>query len=231
MMRTRGAVRGFTLMEMLIALVLMSLLMLILAGAMRSVGQVSDRIDQHIDATDDYRLTMQLLSALLDSVSARNYPLAQPASGGPNQAPFFQATPESLSWVGVMPARFGLGGRHYLRLAVERTEHGPQLVLRYAPWTGAATFNDWGRAAAQVLAAPVQSLTLAYQDPASGIWSPVWPPPGIRARDLPPTLLPAAVLLQVHGPAPAWPPLAVAVTATRASDPSAAGASFGGGGN
>ena len=56
-----------------------------------------------------------------------------------------------LSWIGVMPARYGLGGRHYLRLAVEPGEGGSgQLVLRYAPWTGAPGFSAWPQAQAQV---------------------------------------------------------------------------------
>ena len=103
-------------------------------------------------------------------------------------------------------------------------------MLRYAPWTGAPGFSAWPQAHAQVLAAPVQALSLRYQEPASGGWGPVWPPPGLPVNALPPSLLPSAVALQVDGAAPAWPPLVVAVRATRISDPSSrSGASFGGG--
>ena len=55
----------------------------------------------------------------------------------------------------------------------------------------------------------VQSLALRYQEPASGGWSPVWPPPGVPLNTLPSTLLPGAVALQIDGAQPAWPPLVV----------------------
>ena len=222
--RTAARHRGFTLVEVLIALVLLSLLMLVLTSALRAMGQVEERVEQRIEAADDYRATMQLLGDVLGRVSARRFTLQR--AGGPGQAPFFEAAPDTLAWVGVMPARFGVGGRHYLRLAVEQG----RLVLRYAPWTGAPTFDAWNQAPAQVLAAPVQALSLRYQDPATGQWSPVWPPPGVAFTALPPTLLPGAVAVQVEGPEPAWPPLVIAVAATRTSDPSATGGSFGGGG-
>lgn len=219
--------RGFTLVEVLIALVLLSLLMLVLAGALRALGGVEERVEQRITAADDERAAVRLLGDVLGRVSARRFPLRQ--AGGPAEAPFFEATPNALSWIGIMPARFGAGGRHYCRLAVEPGPGGGRLVLRYAPWTGAPTFADWDHAQSQVIAAPVQQLSLRYQDPASGQWSAVWPPPGVPFNALPSTLLPGAVDIQIEGPEPSWPPLTVVVVATRSSDPSAATGSFGGG--
>ena len=159
--------RGFTLVEVLVAMVLLSLLMLALTGALRAMGQTEERVEQRVAAADDYRAAVNLLNDVLGQVSARRFPSQQ--AGTPPQMPFFQATPDALAWVGVMPARYGLGGRHYLRLAVEPGEGGSgQLVLRYAPWTGAPGFSAWPQAQAQVLAAPVQALSLRYQEPASG---------------------------------------------------------------
>jgi len=224
----RHAARGFTLMEVLISLVLLSLLMLMLTGAIGSMGQTEERVEQRVAAAEDYRTSVDFLSSVLHRVSARKSPVA--LVGQAQAAPFFEANSNSLAWVGVMPARYGVGGRHYLRLAVESSAQGGQLVLRYAPWTGAATFSDWGSAAGQVLAAPVSTLSLRYQNPATGQWGETWPPAGVPTVDLPPDLLPAAVEVQLDGPTPAWPPLVVSVTPTRASDTSAIGAGFGGGG-
>ena len=225
-----GRRRGFTLVEVLIALVLLSLLMLVLTSALRSMGQVEARVEQRIEAADDYRLSTALLDDALGRVSARRFASGR-VDDGPAQIPFFQAGPDALAWIGVMPARFGLGGRHYLRLAVEPGPDGDgQLVLRYAPWSGAPTFDAWPQAQARVLAAPVQSLALRYQEPASGGWSPVWPPPGVPLNTLPSTRLPGAVALQIDGTQPAWPPMVVPLRAARISDPSTQGGSFGGGG-
>ena len=141
------------------------------------------------------------------------------AAGGPAQAPFFEARPDSLAWIGVMPARFGLGGRHYLRLALEPGEGGARLVLRHAPWTGAPTFAAWAQAEARVLAGPVEALQLRYQNPLSGRWDTGWPPAELSASaprvDV---VLPSAVEIQIQGPEPAWPPLILAVAATQMSE-------------
>lgn len=219
--------RGFTLVEVLIALTLLALLMLVLTSALRAMGQVEERVEQRIDASDDYRATTGLLNDVLGQVSAQRY--ATQAVDGPPSAPFFEARESSLAWIGVMPARFGLGGRHYLRLALEPGTDGASLVLRYAPWTGAPTFTAWAQAQGRVLATPVQTLSLRYLDPGNGQWSAIWPPPGMSADKLPRDLLPAAVEIQLDGPAPAWPPLFVALRANYATDPSAQQGSFGGG--
>ena len=220
--------RGFTLVEVLIALSLLSLLMLALTSAMRAMGQTEERVEQRIAAADDSRATVHFLQDVLGRVSARRF--ASGRAGAPPETPFFEATSDSLAWIGVMPARYGAGGRHYMRLAVEPGPGGAgELVLRFAPWTGAPAFSAWRQASAQVLAAPVQALTLRYQEPTGGGWSPVWPPPGMPFTVLPPTLLPDAVLVQVDGAQLAWPPLVVPLSATRISDPSAQGATFGGG--
>lgn len=219
---------GFTLVEVLIALSLLSLLMLVLTSAMRSLGQTEERIEQRVEVADNYRTAVNFLQDALGRVSARRF--RSTAAGAPPEVPFFEAQSDSLSWIGVMPARFGLGGRHYMHLAVESSSVGPQLVLRYSPWTGAAAFADWGSASSQVMAASVRAVSLRYQEPSSGQWSPVWPPPGLPVNQLPVTSLPSAVEIQVDGMEPPWPPLVIAVVPTRASDRSAMGATFGGGG-
>ena len=227
-MSRRRAARGFTLVEVLIALTLLALLMLVLTSALRAMGQVEERVEQRIEAADDYRLATQLLTDVLGRVSARRH--ASGRADGLAQVPFFQAGPEALAWVGIMPARFGLGGRHYLRLALEPGEGGAQLVLRYAPWSGAPAFDAWGQAQGQVLALPATALALRYLNPVDGQWGASWPPPGAAADALPASGLPAAVEIGLEGPAPAWPPLVVALTPAYTGDPSVARGSFGGGG-
>lgn len=218
---------GFTLVEVLIALVLLSLLMLMLTGALRSLGQTEERVEQRVAAADDLRITAGFLGDVMGRISARTH--REMSADRPTQVPFFEARPDSLAWVGVMPARFGLGGRHYMRLAVEPSAGGGRLVLRYAPWTGAAVFSAWEGAAAQTLATPARAISLRYQEPMSGNWSTVWPPEVIDGANTPLALLPSAIELQVEGPEPSWPPLVVAVLPTRAGSLAAQGATFGGG--
>ena len=89
---------GFTLVEVLIALALLSLLMLVLVGAMRAMGQTEERVEQRIDQADRTRVATGFLRDVLGQASARpvTRPQAQPGA-------LFEATPETLAWVGVMP--------------------------------------------------------------------------------------------------------------------------------
>ncbi|MGB3072366.1 MAG: prepilin-type N-terminal cleavage/methylation domain-containing protein [Ottowia sp.] len=202
---------GFTLVEVLIALALLSLLMLGLTGAMRAMSDTSEGIERRIDTADRFRVASNLLNSVLSEVSIRRLPGAASTGGNASQpAIFFEASSNSLSWIGVMPARFGVGGRHYMHLAQE--EH--QLVLRYAPWNGASTFADWGSASAQVIAEPITAFDLRYLEPENLQWLPAWPPQDLR----PGVVLPQAIEATVHGAEPPWPPIVVAVRGLAAGD-------------
>ena len=210
-------IAGFTLVEVLIGLALLSLLMLGLTGAMRAMSDTSQGIERRIDSTDRYRVAGHLLESVLGGVSARRLPNA--GANPTAQGIFFEASAHSLAWVGVMPARYGVGGRHYLRLSVE----GDQLLLRYAPWNGAASFSEWGGASAQVVAAPVTGFDLRYLEPESQQWLPAWPPEGLR----PNIVLPGAIEATIHGLDAPWPPLVVATRGLAATDPSIVRGSWG----
>lgn len=211
---------GFTLVEVLIALALLSLLMLVLVGAMRAMGQTEERVEQRIDQADRTRVATGFLRDVLGQASARpvTRPQAQPGA-------LFEATPETLAWVGVMPARHGLGGRHFMRLGLEATQGGsPALVLRYLPWGNQPAFPDWSQAEAQVIVPDVAALSLRYLDERSGQWVPLWPVPDVRSRDA----LPGAVELQLQAAAGKWPPLVVRMAALAPTDPAGSRFTIGG---
>ena len=208
--KMRRAVFGFTLIEVLAALSLMSLLMLALVGVVHAVGQTESRVQERIDALDDYRLAGALLGTALGNVSMR--------SGGHEEpGHFFIADETSLQWVGTLPARYGVGGLHYLRLATERNIDGQdELALRYTPWRPVEAV-DWSQAQRLVLAEPLTAVRLRYQD-AQGAWFDRWPPtddePQRRGGELPAT---AAINVALENAV--WPPIVVPLRVTAQSDP------------
>ena len=211
--------RGFTLIEVVIALVLISLLLLLLTAAMRSMGQTETAIEERIEQTDDYRAAVNFLRDVLGEVSARPLVVSTEANA---PSVFFVGQAQELAWIGVLPARYGVGGRHYMHLGLE----DGALVLRFAPWNGAATFTDWNAAEARVLVPDVGALKLSYQDARDGQWLDAWPPEKVPRR----FAVPAAVQIELESSAMAWPPLAIAVSGMLAGDPAVnSGVTFGGG--
>lgn len=222
--------RGFTLMEVLIALTLLSLLMLTLTSAVRGMGQTETRVESRIESMEDYRLINELLRQVLGQVSGQTFrPMLADAASA---TAFFDGNAQALQWIGVMPARYGTGGRHYLRLAVEPLGGQARWVLRYAPWNGAPVFDQWDAASVQPLSQQPLAVSLQYRRPDTRQWLPAWPPapPGPGERVQRPPLLPDAVRIDFDGPAPAWPPMFLAVRANYISDAGVGRATFGGGG-
>lgn len=189
--------RGMTLVEVVVAMAVLSLIVVVLGASLRGMAQSAQRIDERVDRVDE----MRVAAAFLDEVLGR---VTESPPVPPGQPPAFDAAPQRLSWVAVMPARFGAAGRHHFRLALEPAADGtPALVLRYAPWRGDAAAPDWAQADARVLVHQVERLQLSYGGDGMGAgWLPTWtdterPPPRLR--------------LDLATAALSWPPLVVPV--------------------
>lgn len=137
---------GFTLLELLVVMSMLSLVMLGLGSGMRTMVKADAGIDGRMTVLDELRVARQFVVQIVGKVSAQR---VQRPEG---EVLLFQAQPDSLSWIGVMPARPGVGGMHQLRLAIEPDESNqPSLVLRYHPWDAGAGVVDWTQARQRVL--------------------------------------------------------------------------------
>jgi general secretion pathway protein J len=166
-------VQGFTLLEMLVVMSLMSILMLGMVSALRGVGQGSDRVDARLQMLDEKRIAVNFVRATLGHVSAR------PVVNSNGAGPLFEGTATSVAWVGVMPARYSLGGRFFFRLGVEAVHDEQALVLRYLPWVDQPAFPDWSSAAVQVIFHDVTDVAFRYEDlrqpDPEARWGSAWP--------------------------------------------------------
>lgn len=214
--------RGFTLVEMLVVLALLSLMVLAMASALRTVGQSQERVDALLTRMDDYRTATGFLRGTLGRISARKLSGAVNADASPYS---FAASPEAVAWAGVMPARYGAGGVYFFRLAREETASGGSaLVLRFAPRPlGASAFADWQQADSVVLVDQLTSLRIRCEDDtvAPALWSDGW-----SAKDR----LPSRIALDIATAAGEWPTTVVALRRLPATDERGVGFSVGGGG-
>jgi general secretion pathway protein J len=212
-----------TLVEVVVAMAVLSLVVLVLGASLRSMAQSSQRIDERVDAIDEMRVGIGFLREVLGRVTPVR--VAPPGEGL-----LFTAAPQELAWVAVMPARFGAAGRHHFRLAVETLDDGSSgLVLRYAPWTGEAVPPEWAQAEARVLVPQVTAFELRYggEGVAAG-WLPAWPPddPDAAARER--NRPPPRIRLDLASATYAWPPVILPVRVQSARGAAAGGFVIGG---
>ena len=156
----RPSQRGFTLLELLVVMTLLSVIMIGLVSALRTMAQTESRIDARLAHLDEIRVARSFLQQTLGRVSATT--VDAPGATG-KKVTSFAATPDSLTWVGIMPARPDVGGRHYFRIALEDNAAGRELVLRFAPWTPDLVLPDWSKAESRVLLAGIQQMRVQAQ--------------------------------------------------------------------
>ena len=219
--------RGFTLLEMLVVMVLLSVILLGLLSALRTMGQTEARIDRQLDRLDQIRVARTFLQQTLNRVSS--VAMDAPGASGKKVIPF-AATGESLTWVGILPARPDVGGRHFFRLAVEDVGAEQALVLRYAPWNPDALMPNWLSADSRVLLRDITKIAVQAQglppqtrslaEPWPRGWQDGWP-----VADA----LPEHVRVTAYSASGSVFPLATALYALPGGDNSFSRTTFGGG--
>ncbi len=198
--RSRFNHGGFTLVEILVVISLLSVAMLALGAAFRTFAQTEVRLDHRMEVSDEFRVATGFIRNTLGRISVRK---PEPAPESSERKIVINAEAQSLAWIGVMPARYGAGGLHYFRLATERISDGNNLVIRYQPCLNSAIFPDWATTESRVLATNITGFDIRYQDSRllPVVWSETW-----TRGDRPPD----RVLILVQGAGVNWPDIVVA---------------------
>ena len=200
---------GFTLLEILVVMSLLSVVMLALGAALRTVARSEASIDLRLNRADEFRVAVSFLRGALGYVSARKMVVPAQVGGSPF---LFAAGPEDVAWVGVMPARYGAGGRTFFRLAVEQTSlngvSDSALAIRFAPLplSGQPNFPDWSQAEVRVLVSGVSSFSIQYEDARTipSVWGSEWSNPD---------RLPERLVLNIQTTTGAWPQFVIPLRA------------------
>ncbi len=218
---------GFTLLELLVVMSLLSIIMVGLGLALRGMAQTEDRVDKKIERTAEIRVVRHFVQTTLHRVSGLTIDL--PNAPGQQTVPF-QATPDSLTWVGILPARPDVGGKHFFRLSLEDGPQGSQLTLRYAPWNPNFVLPDWSSTESRVLAKQVQTFSVQAQGLPPDLNDTTKPWPQGWQDGWPVTdALPERLRLIVSDAQGAWPGWVLPLQASAQSDGSLSLVTVGGG--
>jgi general secretion pathway protein J len=131
----RSTERGFTLLELLIAVSLLVLLMAMLLGGLHIATHNLGRQSEQLDRASRTVLAQSFMRAQLGD--ARPFTTTGAAGG----AIAFDGRADGLDFVGVVPEAAATGGLQVLSLGVSdtRRDEGLELLVGWRPFTGAAS--------------------------------------------------------------------------------------------
>ena len=120
--------RGFTLVELLLALTLMGMLLALAYGGLRAATRATDRGQTILEDSSRIRMAHQFVHRQLNQV----LPLAFEQSEDGDERRVFMGTPDRIRFVAPMPGYLGFGGPQVQELAIVRGEDHLELVLSHA---------------------------------------------------------------------------------------------------
>ena len=128
----RAAQSGFTLMEVLLALVLLAMLMGGAFAAMRASTRAVESGEKLIDRTNKIRVAQEFIRREISQSMA----LAVDTDTSTGEIRLLEGDGEQITFVAPMPGYLGRGGAYVQRLTFEDTEGGLSLVFRHAMHNG-----------------------------------------------------------------------------------------------
>jgi general secretion pathway protein J len=198
--------RGFTMIELMIALVLLALMSAVLFGSLNLAGRSSEAGNAKAESSSGMRLAAEFLRTQL----AAQHPLRMHKVA---EFPLlFGGDAEQLRYAAPLPGRVGLGGVWYYRLKLANVpgREKPSLILeRMIPDVGALDKPEFADAEHSVLADDIKEIKFGYYGINTGssldeapTWRDQWDDPQLL-----PQLIRVDVTPQKGSP---WPTLVIA---------------------
>ena len=190
---------GFTLVEVVVALSVLSLIMLATITALRTFANTQVSLDRTMARVDEVRSVSTLLRDLVDS-TARGAGGSDGLTlgGGPMDSAFFGGTAAELVFKANIVFGENFGGQYLLRLAREEDD----LLLRWQESRGDDRNARWDDTPSRVMVQGLQEFEVAYRPGYGEDWVSELEPGGA---------VPAALRLRLRSRDRFWPELIMAV--------------------
>jgi general secretion pathway protein J len=191
--------RGFTLLEALVAMILLGLMMAVMTGSIRFAGQSRDVATARIDNLDNMRITQDFLRQTLSQTFPKRW---LKVVGRPY---VFRGEREEMFLAAPLTARVGVGGLFLLKLSLvdsgDRNKGKKLVMARQFPEPDMQEMPDFAGADTTVLAENIAEIEFAYLSREDDNSEPTW------VDDFKePARMPEAVRVRVKPVAgPPWP--------------------------
>nr|CAA6828840.1 MAG: Type IV pilin N-term methylation site GFxxxE [uncultured Thiotrichaceae bacterium] len=135
-MRSQQSSRGFTLLEMLIAFSMMSLLFLALFSSFNTIARGWDAADKKMLKTEDMRLISEFLRSQLSQA------MVVRVQGDDGSVYAFEGEDYFVRYAAPLQPLQNSGGVYLIELAVGVDAGGKKLEMRYAPYRPDLSWDD-----------------------------------------------------------------------------------------
>lgn len=190
--------RGFTLIEVMVALTLLSMIMVATIAAMRTLGNTRTSVAQLTGRVDEIRVLSEFLRTTIGAAMpvARVGHSETTFAEGASYGTYFGGDAASLIWVAPLVAGADMGGVFIMYLArVDET-----LELRWLPYQKDVQAIDWGTVEPRKLLQAVEEFQVGYLAAYGQDWLDVWES---SQRN------PVAVRINIRASGKYWPELVI----------------------
>lgn len=195
MMRPVDRPVGFTLVEVMVAMTILSLVMLITVTGLRTLANTQVAIDRVTDRVDEVRTVSSFLRDTLESAVAGKSGGGLTLGGDGGEESFFRVLPQAVQWKAIVLFGESYGGSYLVQVARE----DKQLVLRWQEPPASGRIADWSNASSRVLIESLDELSVSYRRGLRDGWREEWDSAGV----------PQLLKLQIKASGRFWPELIV----------------------
>ncbi|MCP5130108.1 MAG: prepilin-type N-terminal cleavage/methylation domain-containing protein [Pseudomonadales bacterium] len=164
---------GFTLVEVVVALSILSLVMLVTVTGLRTLANTQTALERMTDRIDEVRTVSAFVRDTMESAVVGGGPGELSLGGsGSEKKGYFALFPDALAWRSTILIGESFGGSYLLRVARE----DDLLVLRWQQADARGEPGDWAAADARTLVRDLEEFEVSWRDSYNGEWRQDWVP-------------------------------------------------------
>ena len=191
--------RGFTLVEVMVALTILSLVMMATVTGLRTLANTQTAIERATHRVDEIRSVSSFLRDLLESAVVGEDPGGLRLGGSSGQETYFLWGDDFLELESTVLFGERYGGSYLVRVGKENSA----LVLRWQERPASGVLEDWGGTPSRVMIEHLEEFSLATRAEYGEDWS------GRKSEGQ--LSVPALVRLQMKAAGRDWPDLVLQV--------------------